>query len=395
MQNSLFTEDHLNLEEAPDAKPRTSPQIEESAPPRDDAVAQNDESAQPLSKPDSDSSKDAQIKDNADKPVVEQHQQKSHRSKGAHRYQAQGHRFRQYKQFDHASNVPALSQKTQQTISKCQLWPFLISFSIVVVQIIQTLRLNQSTPDAAQQLFKTLSETSDAIQRRQRTRVGKANDAEVERSEEPKPEAAEKSVRPSLPDSAASWVHLSQEGNSIVAANRESLAQTPAAESSSSWVRVSEGSPAKGEKRESSGDKLCDEKKEDEDSVDHEEVKVELEDAEDEAAGAMPEEEAPLTIEDQLQLLLANLQKNVKLKKEPLNNQPGAKKQPATDAAFTDNAGASHGAIGVGDSGWVEWNQNSQLITKAYNMINEVIMHPTIMWNRQFFYSLGAMAPQE
>ena len=38
-----------------------------------------------------------------------------------------------------------------------------------------------------------------------------------------------------------------------------------------------------------------------------------------------------------------------------------------------------------------ELKDNNQLITKAYNMINEVIMHPAIMWNRQFFYSLGAM----
>lgn len=36
------------------------------------------------------------------------------------------------------------------------------------MKIIHTLRLNQSTPDAAQQLFKTLSETSNAIEARQR-----------------------------------------------------------------------------------------------------------------------------------------------------------------------------------------------------------------------------------
>lgn len=30
-------------------------------------------------------------------------------------------------------------------------------------------------------------------------------------------------------------------------------------------------------------------------------------------------------------------------------------------------------------------------MTQAYHLINEVIMHPQIMWTRNFFYSLGAM----
>ena len=35
------------------------------------------------------------------------------------------------------------------------------------------------------------------------------------------------------------------------------------------------------------------------------------------------------------------------------------------------------------------------MINSAYALINEVIMHPSIMWNRQFFYSLGAMPTPE
>lgn len=38
---------------------------------------------------------------------------------------------------------------------------------------------------------------------------------------------------------------------------------------------------------------------------------------------------------------------------------------------------------------------NALTINSAYALINEVIMHPSIMWNRQFFYSLGAMPSQE
>jgi hypothetical protein len=34
---------------------------------------------------------------------------------------------------------------------------------------------------------------------------------------------------------------------------------------------------------------------------------------------------------------------------------------------------------------------HNQLMTQAYHLINEVIMHPQIMWTRNFFYSLGAM----
>jgi len=33
--------------------------------------------------------------------------------------------------------------------------------------------------------------------------------------------------------------------------------------------------------------------------------------------------------------------------------------------------------------------------SSAYNLINEVIMHPSIMWNRQFFFSLGSMLKGE
>lgn len=38
---------------------------------------------------------------------------------------------------------------------------------------------------------------------------------------------------------------------------------------------------------------------------------------------------------------------------------------------------------------------SAQLITQAYHLINSVIMYPQIMWTRNFFYSLGAMAPQQ
>lgn len=34
-------------------------------------------------------------------------------------------------------------------------------------------------------------------------------------------------------------------------------------------------------------------------------------------------------------------------------------------------------------------------INTAYALINEVIMHPSIMWNRQFFYSLNSMPLSE
>lgn len=64
------------------------------------------------------------------------------------------------------------------------------------------------------------------------------------------------------------------------------------------------------------------------------------------------------------------------------------------NGASNINANSRPGGIEDG-SVWSDMKDNNTLITKAYKMINEVIMHPTIMWNRQFFYSLGSMATNE
>jgi len=101
-----------------------------------------------------------------------------------------------------------------------------------------------------------------------------------------------------------------------------------------------------------------------------------------------------LSVAGQLQLLLDNLQKNTKLNKHPsdFNFQRGGKHGgfggPAQGHSFPGSQGRAEGE-------WAIDGQGTQLITNAYSMINEVIMHPTIMWNRQFFYSLGAMQPRE
>lgn len=80
-----------------------------------------------------------------------------------------------------------------------------------------------------------------------------------------------------------------------------------------------------------------------------------------------------MSIDDQLKLLLKNLNKNSKLKKSP-DYEPPQLKVPE---------GADLGSLPQGAT------------SSAYNLINEVIMHPSIMWNRQFFYSLGSMMKTE
>ena len=102
---------------------------------------------------------------------------------------------------------------------------------------------------------------------------------------------------------------------------------------------------------------------------------------------------SPFTIEDQLQLLLTNLQKNIALKKEklPTTIEEIAKRRREATGRNQDwnDQGAESGRYDATCS--EEKEGASHLITTAYKMITEVIMHPTIMWNRQFFYSLAAM----
>ncbi len=40
-------------------------------------------------------------------------------------------------------------------------------------------------------------------------------------------------------------------------------------------------------------------------------------------------------------------------------------------------------------------NNGQKVIQNAYSLINEVIMHPSIMWNKHFFYQLQSMPPEE
>lgn len=83
---------------------------------------------------------------------------------------------------------------------------------------------------------------------------------------------------------------------------------------------------------------------------------------------------ATLSYEDQLQLLLSNLKVNDKI------NQANAKPAPQKkDKQQSSNNAPSSGM------------NYTTLMTQAYHLINEVIMHPQIMWTRNFFYSLAAM----
>ena len=87
-----------------------------------------------------------------------------------------------------------------------------------------------------------------------------------------------------------------------------------------------------------------------------------------------------MSYESQLKLLLDNLKKNNKLR----HNSP--KLDEKIESGLSDGSGEV---------------RNEQLpipslnINSAHNLINEVIMHPSIMWNRQFFYSLNSMPLSE
>ena len=83
-----------------------------------------------------------------------------------------------------------------------------------------------------------------------------------------------------------------------------------------------------------------------------------------------------LNIDKQLSLLLANLQKNTRLKHGSAHSSDEDKLTEGTPTVQTATS-------------------SNLPINTAYNLINEVIMHPSIMWNRQFFYSLGAMPVNE
>lgn len=85
--------------------------------------------------------------------------------------------------------------------------------------------------------------------------------------------------------------------------------------------------------------------------------------------------------DQQLKLLLENLSANESLNRKAANE---IDRRHASDKAAQSQGGAG-GAAGA----------HGQLITHAYHLINEVIMYPQIMWTRNFFYSLGAMVPQQ
>lgn len=105
--------------------------------------------------------------------------------------------------------------------------------------------------------------------------------------------------------------------------------------------------------------------------------------------------EPSISLEDQLQLLLSNLGANDKLKKVT-SNLSSAQAFSATDSESRGGGGSVQTGGGKqSSSGYTSGQGNYQLITHAYHLINEVIMYPQIMWTRNFFYSLGAMAPHQ
>lgn len=86
---------------------------------------------------------------------------------------------------------------------------------------------------------------------------------------------------------------------------------------------------------------------------------------------------------------------NDKLKKVTAN-LPGSQSFSATDSESRDGGRSADTFGGKPRSvGYTSGQGNYQLITHAYHLINEVIMYPQIMWTRNFFYSLGAMAPHQ
>ena len=98
--------------------------------------------------------------------------------------------------------------------------------------------------------------------------------------------------------------------------------------------------------------------------------------------------EPTISYDAQLQLLLENLNKNEKLNPGSKEPAPGALKMTK---AMSSEA-SSHQEKPRPTQVYHANNQNAnQLMTQAYHLINEVIMHPQIMWTRNFFYSLGAM----
>lgn len=95
----------------------------------------------------------------------------------------------------------------------------------------------------------------------------------------------------------------------------------------------------------------------------------EAKEAEGDEDGTPPRQrkDPPVAYEKQFQLLLDNLSKN-----ELLNSKKP--EQPSRPLPTL---------------------QTTELMTQAYTLINEVIMHPQVMWTRNFFYSLGAMVPAQ
>lgn len=116
-----------------------------------------------------------------------------------------------------------------------------------------------------------------------------------------------------------------------------------------------------------------------------------------EAEAAAQKQASVLSIEDQLKLLLDKLNSNSKLKQKssqwPAHPQSGNSTAQAsgkrTQNSQTSNVQGGSGGASAPAAG------SAQLITQAYHLINSVIMYPQIMWTRNFFYSLGAMAPQQ
>ena len=93
---------------------------------------------------------------------------------------------------------------------------------------------------------------------------------------------------------------------------------------------------------------------------------------------------AGIGIDEQLKLLLDNLSAN------GLVNKKGERKDRGLDSI--SETGVSSLKDGSNYSSKIN---SSSLITHAYHLINEVIMYPQIMWTRNFFYSLGAMHPEQ
>ena len=108
MSNSLFSDDHFKNEEA---------QIQEVAE-GNDAEAE-DEQAEASKSDDSGNEDPAEEQTDVAEP-------KSSYNRVGKQYRSQFNRFRSGNRFMDAPNVPALSQQTQQTISKLGIIPFVL-----------------------------------------------------------------------------------------------------------------------------------------------------------------------------------------------------------------------------------------------------------------------------